>query len=54
MALAPVDAKWRATFYVRNLANQHHDLTRNFFDLPLPVAAAGEPRTLGVRVHYEF
>ncbi len=54
LELAPVDARWRATFYVRNLANKHHDLTRNFFDLPLPVAAAGEPRTLGLRVHHEF
>jgi iron complex outermembrane recepter protein len=52
--LAPVDAKWSATFYVRNLADKKYDTTRNFFDLPLPVAAAGAPRTFGVQAKYEF
>ncbi len=51
---APVEAKWTATVYVRNLFDKQYDLTRNFFDLPLPVAAAGAPRTLGVQVRYEF
>jgi iron complex outermembrane recepter protein len=52
--LAPVDAKWSATLYVRNLADKKYDVTRNFFDLPLPVAAAGAPRTFGVQAKYEF
>jgi iron complex outermembrane recepter protein len=52
--VAPVEAKWSATLYVRNLFNKKYDLTRNFFDLPLPVAAAGAPRTFGVQAKYEF
>jgi outer membrane receptor protein involved in Fe transport len=52
--VAPVDAKWSASLYVRNLLDKQYDLTRNFFDLPLPVAAAGAPRTAGVQVRYEF
>jgi iron complex outermembrane recepter protein len=52
--LAPVDGKWSATLYVRNLADKKYDTTRNFFDLPLPVAAAGAPRTFGVQAKYEF
>jgi outer membrane receptor protein involved in Fe transport len=54
LEVAPVDARWVATVYVRNLFDKQYDLTRNFFDLPLPVAAAGAPRTLGVQVRYEF
>jgi iron complex outermembrane recepter protein len=52
--VAPVEAKWSATLYVRNLFDKKYDLTRNFFDLPLPVAAAGAPRTFGVQAKYEF
>jgi len=51
---APADAKWSATVYARNLLNARYDLTRNFFDTPLPVAAAGMPRTVGVQVRYDF
>ncbi len=51
---APVQAKWTAVVYARNLFDKQYDLTRNFFDLPLPVAAAGAPRTLGVQMRYEF
>ena len=54
LEMGPADAKWRATVYARNLFDKQYDLTRNFFDLPLPVAAAGAPRTLGVQVRYEF
>ena len=52
--MGPAEAKWRATVYVRNLFDKKYDLTRNFFDLPLPVAAAGAPRTFGVQVRYDF
>jgi iron complex outermembrane recepter protein len=52
--IAPVDAKWSATLYVRNLADKKYDTTRNFFDLALPVAAAGAPRTFGVQAKVEF
>ena len=52
--MGPAEAKWRATVYVRNLFDKKYDLTRNFFDLPLPVAAAGAPRTVGVQVRYDF
>jgi outer membrane receptor protein involved in Fe transport len=51
---APLDAKWVATVYARNLFNENYDLTRNFFDLPLPVAAAGAPRSVGVQVKFDF
>ena len=51
---APVDARWVATLYARNLMDQKYDLTRNFFDLPLPVAAAGAPRSLGAQLRYDF
>jgi len=51
---APAEAKWTATVYARNLFDRKYDLTRNFFDLPLPVAAAGMPRTLGVQLRYEY
>ena len=54
LEMGPTDAKWRATLYARNLFDKQYDLTRNFFDLPLPVAAAGAPRTVGVQVRYEF
>ncbi len=54
LEMGPAEAKWRATLYARNLFDKRYDLTRNFFDLPLPVAAAGAPRTLGVQVRYEF
>jgi iron complex outermembrane recepter protein len=54
LEIAPVEAKWSATLYVRNLFDKKYDLTRNFFDLPLPVAAAGAPRTFGVQAKYEF
>ncbi len=52
--MGPAEAKWRATVYVRNLFDKQYDVTRNFFDLPLPVAAAGAPRTYGVQVRYDF
>jgi outer membrane receptor protein involved in Fe transport len=54
LEFAPSDAKWSATLSVRNLFNEHYDLTRNFFDLPLPVAAAGAPRTVSLQLHYDF
>ena len=54
LEMGPADAKWRATAYVRNLFDQKYDLTRNFFDLPLPAAAAGAPRTVGVQIRYDF
>jgi iron complex outermembrane recepter protein len=54
LEVAPVDAKWAVTLYARNLLDKKYELTRNFFDLPLPVAAAGAPRTLGVQARLEF
>jgi iron complex outermembrane recepter protein len=54
LEVAPVDAKWSVTLYARNLFDKQYELTRNFFDLPLPVAAAGAPRTLGVQAKLEF
>jgi iron complex outermembrane recepter protein len=52
--LAPIDSRWSASVFVRNLFDKEYDLTRNFFDLPLPVAAAGPPRAFGVQARYEF
>jgi iron complex outermembrane recepter protein len=54
LEVAPVNAKWSVTLYARNLVNQKHEVTRNFFDPALPVAAAGAPRTLGVQAKLEF
>ncbi len=54
LEMAPVDAKWSVTLYARNLFDKKYELTRNFFDLPLPVAAAGSPRTFGVQAKLEF
>ena len=51
---APLDAKWSATVYARNLFDKKYDLTRNFFDLPLPAAAAGAPRSFGMQAKIEF
>jgi outer membrane receptor protein involved in Fe transport len=54
LEFAPLKGAWRATVFARNLFDKEYDLTRNFFDLPLPAAAAGAPRTLGVNVAFEF
>jgi outer membrane receptor protein involved in Fe transport len=54
LEFAPSDARWVGTLYVRNLLDKRFDLTRNFFDLPLPVAAAGTPRSLGAQVRFDF
>ena len=54
LELAPAEARWSATIYARNVFDKKYDLTRNFFDLPLPVAAAGAPRTFGAQLRYDF
>jgi outer membrane receptor protein involved in Fe transport len=51
---APVNARWLATVYVRNLLDEKVDLTRNFFVPNLPAAAAGAPRSFGVQVGFDF
>jgi len=50
----PPNSRWSVGAYVRNLFNEKYDLTRNFFLSSLPVAAAGQPRTLGVQVSFAY
>lgn len=48
------DRHWDVALWARNLFNRQYDLTKNFFLPGTNVAAAGEPRTVGVRVTYTY
>jgi iron complex outermembrane recepter protein len=54
VSVAPPGKHWKFTFWVDNLLNRQYDLTKNFFLPGTSVAAAGEPRTLGLRVAYTY
>ncbi|KWH38280.1 hypothetical protein WT61_07830 [Burkholderia stagnalis] len=48
------DRHWDVALWARNLFNRQYDLTKNFFLPGTNVAAAGPPRTVGVRVSYTY
>ncbi|MEK6418390.1 MAG: TonB-dependent receptor [Burkholderia gladioli] len=48
------DRHWDVSLWARNLFNRQYDLTKNFFLPGTNVAAAGEPRTIGLRVSYTY
>jgi outer membrane receptor protein involved in Fe transport len=59
--VGPSSAKWNVNLWVHNLFDKKYDLTRNFFgNRPggtaddLNVAAAGQPRTVGVQFSYAY
>jgi len=54
LTLAPQSGPWSLGLYVRNLTAAHYDLTRNFFLGGIDIAAAGRPRSFGVRGTYRF
>ncbi|MFM0740189.1 TonB-dependent receptor [Paraburkholderia xenovorans] len=54
VTLSTPDRHWDVSLWARNLFNRQYDLTKNFFLPGTNVAAAGEPRTLGVRVTYTY
>ncbi|MFT4199082.1 MAG: TonB-dependent receptor [Pseudoxanthomonas sp.] len=45
---------WTFSVWSRNLLNAKYDLTRNYFLTGTQIAAAGEPRTIGIRVKYDY
>lgn len=45
---------WSFTLWARNLLDENYDLTRNYFLPDTKIAAAGEPRSLGIRVRYDY
>lgn len=51
--LSPQAGPWSATLFVRNLFDQEYDLTRNFFTTA-DIAQPGRPRTVGVRLSYQY
>ncbi len=61
LEVGPTSAPWHVNLWVHNLFDKKYDLTRNFFgNRPggtaddLNVAAAGQPRTVGVQLSYAF
>jgi iron complex outermembrane recepter protein len=54
LEVLPPDSRWSVAAYVRNIFDQKYDLTRNFFLPGLPVAAAGQPRTVGVQLSVAY
>ncbi|WP_348756669.1 TonB-dependent receptor [uncultured Aquincola sp.] len=60
LEVSKAGAPWQLSLVVQNLFDRRYDLTRNFFgNRPatqddLNVAAAGQPRTVGVTLSYEF
>ncbi|WP_321905588.1 TonB-dependent receptor [Paraburkholderia tropica] len=48
------DRHWDVSLWARNLFNRQYDLTKNYFLPGTNVAAAGEPRTVGLRVTYTY
>jgi iron complex outermembrane receptor protein len=53
VTMAPQAGPWSATLFVRNLFDQEYDLTRNFFTTA-DIAQPGRPRTVGVRLSYQY
>ena len=53
LTVAPQGAPWTATFFARNLFDKEYDLTRNFFT-SADIAQPGRPRTIGVRLNYQY
>jgi iron complex outermembrane receptor protein len=53
LSLAPQGADWAVTFWARNLFDQDYDLTRNFFT-SADIAQPGRPRTLGIRLNWQY
>jgi iron complex outermembrane receptor protein len=51
--VSPQAGPWSATLFVRNLFDQEYDLTRNFFTTA-DIAQPGRPRTVGVRLSYQY
>lgn len=45
---------WTFSVWARNLLDEKYDLTRNYFLPGTKIAAAGEPRTVGIRVKYDY
>lgn len=54
LTVSPRNGNWSAGVWARNLLDKEYDLTRNFFLPGTSVAAAGEPRSVGVRVSYNY
>ncbi|TBU87908.1 TonB-dependent receptor [Stutzerimonas kirkiae] len=54
LSLTPRNGNWSAGIWARNLLDKEYDLTRNFFLPGTSVAAAGEPRSVGLRVSYRY
>ncbi len=54
VTLSPRNGKWSAGVWARNLLDEEYDLTRNFFLPGTSVAAAGDPRSAGVRLSYNY
>lgn len=53
LTVSPEGAPWAATMFVRNLFDEEYDLTRNFFT-SADIAQPGRPRTIGVRLSYQY
>tara|TARA_R110002167_G_scaffold17426_24_gene66583 strand:+ start:2215 stop:4422 length:2208 start_codon:yes stop_codon:yes gene_type:complete len=51
--ISPQGGAWSASLFVRNLFDQEYDLTRNFFT-SADIAQPGRPRTVGVRLSYQY
>lgn len=54
LTVSPRNGNWSAGIWARNLLDKEYDLTRNFFLPGTSVAAAGEPRSVGLRVSYNY
>ena len=61
LEIGPANLAWNVNLWVHNLFDKKYDLTRNFFGNrtggtldDLNVAAAGQPRTVGVQFSYAF
>jgi iron complex outermembrane receptor protein len=54
VSLSPRHGNWSAGLWAKNLLDKEYDLTRNFFLSTASIAAAGEPRSIGLRVSYDY
>lgn len=54
LTLAPQKGRWTLGLWSHNLLDEQYDLTRNFFLPEQSVAAAGAPRSVGLRASYEY
>ncbi|WP_437882315.1 TonB-dependent receptor [Pseudomonas sp. LRF_L74] len=54
LTLSPRNGPWSAGIWAHNLLDEEYDLTRNFFLPGTSIASAGEPRTVGLRVSYDY